>query len=90
MVRHSDRRAIAYLLVRELDAFVVLAIRVEEVHARRGAVVCSVASWDVLLQGHDVPVSSDSACFVVEALDDTVFAARDVVEAHRAGVADGA
>jgi hypothetical protein len=74
-------------LIRELDAFVVFTVRVEKVHTRRGAVVRAVAGGDVLLEGHDVSVSGDSACFVVESLDNTVFAARYAVEAQCARVA---
>ena len=79
-----------YLLVGELNTFVIFAVRVEEVHARRGAVVRAIASGNVLLEGHDVSISGDSACFVVESLDNTVFVAGYAVEAYCAGVAHGA
>ena len=75
------------LLIRELDVHVFLSVGVEEVHARRSTVVRAVAGGNVLSEGHKVSVSGDSACFVVESLDDTVFAARYAVEAQCAGVA---
>jgi hypothetical protein len=76
-------------LVRELNAFVIFSVGVEKVHTRRSTVVRAVTGGDVLLEGHDVSISGDSACFVVESLDNTVFAARYAVEAQCARVARG-
>jgi hypothetical protein len=78
------------LLVSELDVRIVLAVRIEKIHTRRGVVVSIIAGRDVLVKGQDVSIGSDSARFVIEALDDAVFVAGDAVGAHGARAAHGA